>query len=40
VAGRKYFYVDGPEFIDVKPAVNIIDDAPLASGRNNFDRTH
>jgi hypothetical protein len=28
VAGRKYFYVDGPEFIDVKPAVNIIDDAP------------
>lgn len=27
VAGRKYFFVDGPEFIDVKPAVKIIDDA-------------
>ena len=27
VAGKKYFFVDGPEFIDVKPAVKIIDDA-------------
>jgi len=27
VAGRKYFFVEGPEFIDVKPAVKIIDDA-------------
>jgi len=24
---RKYFFVDGPEFIDVKPAVKIIDEA-------------
>jgi hypothetical protein len=31
-AGRKYFYVDGPEFIDAKPARKIIDDA-LAAGR-------
>jgi iron(III) transport system substrate-binding protein len=27
VAGRKYFFVEGPEFMDVKPAVKIIDDA-------------
>jgi len=27
VAGRKYFFVEGPEFIEVKPAVKIIDDA-------------
>ncbi|HEY2986292.1 MAG TPA: hypothetical protein VGL11_01100 [Candidatus Binatia bacterium] len=33
VAGRKYFFVDGPEFIDVKPAVKIIDDALAGKGR-------
>ena len=27
VAGRKYFFVEGPEFMDVKPAVKIIDEA-------------
>jgi iron(III) transport system substrate-binding protein len=27
LADRKYFFVDGPEFIDVKPAVKIIDEA-------------
>lgn len=27
VAGRKYFFVEVPEFLDVKPAVKIIDDA-------------
>jgi iron(III) transport system substrate-binding protein len=27
LAGRKYFFVEGPEYIDVKPAVKIIDDA-------------
>ena len=27
IAGRKYFFVEGPEFMDVKPAVKIIDDA-------------
>jgi hypothetical protein len=26
-SGRKYFFVEGPEFMDVKPAVKIIDDA-------------
>ena len=25
-AGKKYFFVEGPEFMDVKPAVKIIDD--------------
>lgn len=33
VAGRKYFFVDGPEFIDVKPAVKIIDDALAGKAR-------
>jgi iron(III) transport system substrate-binding protein len=33
VAGRKYFFVEGPEFIDVKPAVKIIDDALAAKAR-------
>jgi hypothetical protein len=27
VAGRKYFFVEGPEFMDVAPAVKIIDEA-------------
>lgn len=27
LAGRKYFFVEGPEYIDVKPAIKIIDDA-------------
>jgi iron(III) transport system substrate-binding protein len=27
LAGRKYFFVEGPEYINVKPAVKIIDDA-------------
>jgi len=27
LAGRKYCYVDGPESIDAKPALKIIDDA-------------
>jgi ABC-type uncharacterized transport system YnjBCD substrate-binding protein len=30
-AGRKYFFVEGPEFMDVKPAVKIIDDALAAT---------
>jgi iron(III) transport system substrate-binding protein len=34
VAGRKYFFVDGPEYIDVKPAVKIIDDALAAKARS------
>jgi iron(III) transport system substrate-binding protein len=33
VAGRKYFFVDGPEFIDVKPAIKIIDDALAGKAR-------
>ncbi|MBM2803615.1 MAG: Extracellular solute-binding protein [Deltaproteobacteria bacterium] len=32
-AGRKYFFVDSPEYMDVKPAVKIIDDALGAKGR-------
>jgi ABC-type Fe3+ transport system substrate-binding protein len=32
-ADRKYFFVDGPEFIDVKPAVKIIDEALAGKGR-------
>ena len=33
VAGRKYFFVEGPEFMDVKPAVKIIDDALAGKGK-------
>jgi hypothetical protein len=33
VAGRKYFFVEGPEFMDVKPAVKIIDDALAGKAR-------
>jgi iron(III) transport system substrate-binding protein len=33
VAGRKYFFVDGPEFIDVKPALKIINDALAGKAR-------
>ena len=33
VSGRKYFFVEGPEFIDVKPAVKIIDDALAGKAR-------
>jgi hypothetical protein len=32
-AGEKYFFVEGPEFIDVKPAVKIIDDALAAKAK-------
>ena len=34
VAGRKYFFVDGPEFIDVKPALKIIDEALAGKSRS------
>ena len=27
VAGRRYFFVEGPEFMDVTPAVKIIEEA-------------
>jgi hypothetical protein len=27
IAGRKYFFVEGSEYMDVKPAVKIIDEA-------------
>jgi iron(III) transport system substrate-binding protein len=33
VPGRKYFFVEGPEYIDVKPAVKIIDDALAGKAR-------
>ena len=33
-AGKKYFFVEGPEFIDVKPAVKIIDDALAAKAKS------
>ena len=33
IAGRKYFFVEGPEFMDVKPAVKIIDDALAGKAR-------
>jgi iron(III) transport system substrate-binding protein len=33
IAGRKYFFVEGPEYMDVKPAVKIIDDALAGKGR-------
>ena len=33
LAGRKYFFVEGPEFMDVKPAVKIIDDALATKAR-------
>src|SRR5437879_8416353 len=29
--GRRYFFVEGPEFMDVKPAVKIIDEALAAT---------
>ncbi len=32
-AGRKYFFVEDPEFMDVKPAVKIIDDAMAAKAK-------
>jgi iron(III) transport system substrate-binding protein len=34
VAGRRYFFVDGPEFIDVKPALKIIDEALAGKSRS------
>lgn len=34
LAGRKYFFVEGPEYMDVKPAVKIIDDALAGKGRS------
>ena len=33
IAGRKYIFVDSPEYMDVKPAVKIIDDALGAKAR-------
>ena len=33
IAGRKYFFVEGPEFMDVKPAVKVIDDALAGKAR-------
>lgn len=33
VAGRKYFFVDSPEYIDIKPAMKIVDDALGAKGK-------
>ena len=33
LAGKKYFFVEGPEYMDVKPAVKIIDDALGPKGR-------
>ena len=33
LAGRKYFFVEGPEYMDVKPAVKIIDDALAGKAR-------
>ena len=33
LAGKKYFFVEGPEYIDVKPAVKIIDDALSGKAR-------
>ena len=33
LAGRKYFFVELPEFMDVKPAVKFIDDALAVKGR-------
>lgn len=33
VAGRKYFFVDSPEYIDVKPALKVVDEALGAKGR-------
>lgn len=33
VAGRKYFFVEGPEFMDVAPAVKIIDEALAGKSR-------
>jgi hypothetical protein len=30
--GRKYLFVEGPEFMDAKPAINVINEA-LAGGR-------
>ena len=33
VAGRKYFFVEGPEYMDVKPAVKVIEDALASKAR-------
>jgi iron(III) transport system substrate-binding protein len=33
IAGRKYFFVESPEFMDVKPAMKIIDDALAGKAR-------
>ena len=34
VAGKKYFFVEGPEYMDVKPALKIVDDALAGKPRN------
>ena len=34
VAGKKYFFVEGPEYMDVKPALKIVDDALAGKARN------
>jgi hypothetical protein len=33
VPGRKYFFVEGPEFMDVAPAVKIIEEALAGKAR-------
>ena len=33
IAGRKYFFVEGPEYIDVKPALKIVEDALAGKAR-------
>lgn len=33
VAGRKYFFVEGPEYMDVKPALKIVEDALASRSR-------
>jgi len=33
VAGEKYLFVESPEFMDVNPAVKIIDDALAGKAR-------
>jgi len=34
IAGKKYFFVEGPEYMDVKPALKVIEDALPARSRN------
>lgn len=34
IAGKRYFFVEGPEYMDVKPALKVIEDALPARSRN------